>query len=110
MSLEILSLIKTVVIAVGIPLLIRHAGRFVSTETRRFKTGFAAEIVLGAIEVLRIQKGVSTPTALVFSEIVAAARDALLSQGFDPAKAQGIAEREVAKALKYELPVEPSMN
>lgn len=101
MNVELLNLLKTVVITVGIPLLVRYAGRYVSNENRRFKVGFAADIVIGAIEVLRIQKGVTSATALTFSEIVAAAKAALISQGFDPAKAGGIAEREAAKALQF---------
>lgn len=101
MNVELLNLFKTVVITVGIPLLIKYAGKYVSNENRRFKVGFAADIVTGAIEVLRIQKGVSSATAIAFSEIVAAAKAALISQGFDPAKAGGIAEREAAKALQF---------
>ena len=100
--MDFLAILKTLVISVGIPALVHYAGRYVNNDRRKFKVGFAADVVTGAIEVLKIQKGVSSATALVFTEIIAAARAALIEQGFDPSKAEGIAAREAAKFVSYD--------
>ncbi len=66
---------------------------------RLAKAALATTIVKGVVGLFKHSNGLSELNAAQLQVLIEQAYAALVGQGFSPAKARGIAEREIAQAL-----------